>query len=64
MYSVSFILGTISRYYPSNWNNINKGINNDSVLPFALNYMDFIQEKFPQIIMDFIKSPYDFEKKE
>lgn len=64
MYSSSFILGTISRYYPSTWNNINKGINNDSVLAFALNYMDFIQEKFPQIIMDFIKSPYEFENKE
>lgn len=62
MYSASFILGTISRYYPSTWNNINKGISNDSVLPFALNYMDFIQDKFPQIIMDFINSPYEFEK--
>lgn len=64
MYSSSFILGTISRYYPSTWNNINKGINNDSILPFAINYMDFIQEKFPQTIMDFIKSPYDFETSE
>jgi hypothetical protein len=63
MYSSSYILGTISRYHPSTWNNINKGISNDSVLPFAINYMDFIQEKFPQTIMDFIKSPYDFEKK-
>lgn len=61
MYSSSFVLGTISRYYPSAWNNINKGINNDSVLPFAINYMDFIQEKFPQVVMDFIESPYSFE---
>jgi hypothetical protein len=61
MYSTSFIFGTISRYYPSSWNNINKGIDNDSVLPFALNFMDFIQNKFPIIIMDFIKSPYPFE---
>jgi hypothetical protein len=61
MYSASFIFGTICRYYPSAWNNINKGISNDSVLPFMLNFMDFIQEKFPQIIMDFIKSPYTFE---
>lgn len=64
MYSSSFVLGTISRYYPSTWNNINKGINNDSILPFAINYMDFIQDKFPQIIMDFIESPHDFEKTE
>jgi len=64
MYSAAFIFGTISRYYPSTWNNINKGISNDSVLPFAFNFMDFIQDKFPQTIMDFIKSPYQFETKE
>lgn len=61
MYCVSFIFGTISRYYPSAWNNIHKGINNDSVLPFALNFMDFLKEKYPQIIMDFLKGPYEFE---
>lgn len=63
MYCVSFIFGSISRYYPSAWNNIHKGINNDSVLPFALNFMDFLNEKYPQIIMDFLKGPYDFEEK-
>jgi len=61
MFAASYIFGMISRYYPSTWNNINKGICNDSVLPFALNFMDFIQEKFPQIVIDFIKSPYKFE---
>lgn len=61
MFAASYIFGMISRYYPSTWNNINKGISNDSVLPFALNFMDFIQEKFPQIVIDFIKSPYNFE---
>lgn len=64
MYSASFILGTISRYYPSAWNNINKGICYDSVLPFAMNFMGFIQTKFPRVIMDFINSPYDFENKD
>lgn len=62
MYCVSFVFGTISRYYPSAWNNIHKGINNDSVLPFALNFMDFLKEKYPQVIMDFLKGPYEFEK--
>lgn len=63
MYAASFIFGTISRYYPTTWSNINKGINNDSVLPFALNLMDFLQDKYPKIVLDFIESPYEFEKK-
>ncbi|SDY05087.1 YaaC family protein [Hymenobacter psychrophilus] len=63
MYSISFVLGTISRYYPATWGNINKGIANDSILPFAINMMDFIQDKYPRIVMDFIKAPYEFEKK-
>ena len=25
-------------------------------------FMDFLKEKYPQVIMDFIKGPYDFEK--
>ncbi len=62
MYASSYIFGTISRYYPSAWNNINKGISNDSILSFSLNLMDLLQNKYPQIILDFIKSPYDFEK--
>jgi hypothetical protein len=62
MYAASFIFGTISRYYPTTWNNINSGIKNDSVLPFAINLMDFMQTKYPQVVMDFIESPYNFEK--
>jgi hypothetical protein len=62
MFAASFIFGTISRYYPTTWNNINSGIKNDSILPFAINLMDLIQVKYPQVIMDFIESPYKFEK--
>ncbi|WNW01348.1 YaaC family protein [Tenacibaculum sp. HL-MS23] len=62
MFAISFIFGTISRYYPTTWNNINSGIKNDSILPFTTNLMDFLQEKYPQIIIDFIESPFEFEK--
>ena len=62
LFAVSFIFGTISRYYPTTWNNINSGIKNDSILPFAVNLMDFIQVKYPQLIIDFLESPYKFEK--
>lgn len=58
MYATSFILGDISRYHPSLWNNINKSINRDAILPFAISYMDFIEKRFPQIILDFLNAPY------
>lgn len=57
MFAVSFIFGTISRYYPTTWNNINSGIKNDSILPFAINLIDFLQAKFPQVVIDFIEFP-------
>lgn len=62
MYAISFILGTISRYHPSTWNNINKGITNDSVLPFFLNSLDFIQEKFPLSILEFLQSLEEYKE--
>lgn len=61
MFATSYIFGTISRYYPTAWNNITSGIKDDRILPFSINLMDFLQEKYPQIIMDFINSPYAFE---
>lgn len=62
MFATTFIFGTISRYYPTTWMNVTNGIENDRILPFAINYMDFIQEKYPNIILDFIDAPYDTEK--
>lgn len=63
MYLTSFILGTISRYYPTTWNNINRGIKNYSMMPFAINFMDYLNDKFPKIILDFLNAPYDCDKK-
>ncbi len=62
MFATTFIFGTLSRYYPTTWMNVTNGIENDRILPFAINYMDFIQEKFPNIILDFIDAPYDINK--
>lgn len=61
MYAISFIFGTISRYYPTMWNNICSGIKNDSIMPFVVNSLEFLQRNFPQIVIDFIQSPYSFE---
>jgi hypothetical protein len=63
MFAASYVFGMISRYYPSTWNNINKGIMNDSIFPFAINLMSFLETKYPQIILDYLMAPHDFEKK-
>jgi len=60
MYMSSFILGTISRYYPSTWNNINKGITKDSIMPFTVNLMDLIHDKYPTCVLEYLKNLPDF----
>lgn len=62
MYAASYVFGMLSRYYPSVWNNINKGIISDGIFPFAINLMSLLEQKYPQVILDFLRSPYDFEK--
>jgi len=61
MYASSYVFGMISRYYPSTWNSINKGIMSDSIFSFVINLMAFLESKYPQIILDFLKAPYEFE---
>ncbi len=61
MFAASYVFGMISRYYPSIWNDINKGIANDSIFPFVINLMSFLETKYPQIILDYLHAPYKFE---
>lgn len=58
MYAASFVFGTISRYYPKTWNNINSGIKNDRILPFAMNLMSLLEDKFPQIVLDILENSF------
>jgi hypothetical protein len=61
MFSTSYALSMISRYHPSVWQNIIRGIEHDRILPFILNILDLLQGKYPQVILDYLQSPYKFE---
>jgi hypothetical protein len=60
-FAVSYILCMISRYYPSVWQKVHRGISNDRIMPFALKILDLISDRYPQVIDDFLKAPYNFK---
>lgn len=58
MFAVSNILSTVSRYNPSVWQNVIRGMKNDSILPFIVSMLDLIAERYPITIKDHLKAPY------
>jgi hypothetical protein len=62
LYMISYVFGMMARYFPTTWIGIMRGEKGDKIFPFVHRIMDFIDEKFPLIILDFLNSPYDFEK--
>lgn len=63
MYMISYVFGMMARYYPSSWINIQRGTSGDKLYPFTCQIFDFINVRFPMQVLDFLKAPYDFEKK-
>ena len=54
LYAASYTLGIMCRYYPSVWNNINKGIKDDSIYPLFLNLHSTIEQYFPEMALEFL----------
>lgn len=63
MYAISYVFGMVARYYPSVWISLRRVETGDRIYPFALRILDFIHDKFPRQILDFLNAPYEFEKK-
>lgn len=63
MYVISYVFGMMARYYPSIWVSLRRVETGDRVYPFALRILDFVQDKFPRQVLDFLNSPYKFESK-
>jgi len=63
LYMISYVFGMMARYFPTTWIGIMRGEKGDKIYPFVHRLMDFIDEKFPIIVLDFLNSPYDFENK-
>ena len=59
---ISYVFGMLARYYPTAWISLRRGDKGDKIYPFAYRIMEFIDEKYPWVIIDFLNAPYEFEK--
>lgn len=62
MYIISYFLGMMARYYPTTWIGLKRVEKGDKIFPFVYQILDFISEKYPIQVLDFLNAPYDFEK--
>lgn len=62
-YSLSFFLGMLSRYYPSDWISISRTEKGDAIYPLFIKAIELIENYFPLTVLEFLQGTYDFEKK-
>jgi hypothetical protein len=62
-FASSFFLANAVRYFPSTWVSLGRQGKGDIVFPLINKMINLIQVMFPQIILDYLNSPYNFETK-
>ena len=62
LYSLSFFLGMLSRYFPSVWISLGRSEKGDAIYPLFIRAIELIENYFPQTVLEFLEGPYDFEK--
>jgi YaaC-like Protein len=62
LYSLSFFLGMLSRYFPSIWISLGRTEKGDAIYPLFIRAIEIIETHFPRTVLEFLESPYDFEK--
>ncbi|MVN76446.1 hypothetical protein GO988_08925 [Hymenobacter sp. HMF4947] len=62
-YMAAYILGMMSRYFPTTWISLGRTEKGDVIYPFILKLIKYIQRYFPKIVLDHLDAPYDFESK-
>lgn len=63
MYAITYTFGMMARYYPSSWMALKRIEKGDKIYPLIQHALNFIEEKFPIVILNFLRAPYDFEAK-
>ena len=61
MFMISYVFGMMARYYPTTWIALRRGEKGDKIYPSVYRIMEFIDEKYPKVILDFLNAPYEFE---
>ena len=62
MYALSYTYGMMARYYPSSWISLGRVEEGDRIYPLIHRTLDFIESKFPVVVLDFLRVPYEFKK--
>ena len=60
MFIVSYTLVMMARYFPTNWISLRKVEKGDKIYPFVRRVLEFIQEKYPMTILDFLRDSGDW----
>ena len=61
-FMTSYVLGMLCRYFPTSWTDLSRTEKGDAFLPLATRLLDWIDEVFPQMVVDVLRGPYSFEK--
>ena len=57
-FSAAYVLAMLARYYPSKWTNLGRVSKGDAFYPLATRLMDWLQESFPLMVVEYLQGPY------
>ena len=60
-FGASFILGMVVRYFPRVWISLSRQQKGDRINPLVRRFVTLIQNRFPQIALEFLDSPDQIE---
>jgi hypothetical protein len=55
LFSMSYALGMLVRYFPTQWTGLVRGQIDDAALPSLSAAIEFIEQKFPAVVLDFLR---------
>ena len=58
LFSVSFILGMLVRYFTTLWDSLGSG-RGDSIYPLIHQLVDYIEDSYPRLVIDHLHAPYE-----
>lgn len=56
---MSYVLGMMARYYPTTWIALRRAEKEDKVYPFIHRVIEFVDEKYPRVVLDFLQNAKD-----
>lgn len=60
-YCLSFFLGMLSRYFPTDWMSLSRTSKGDAIYPLIVLSIDAIEIEFPKSILEFLQDGFEFD---